>query len=337
MNSPRVTVLMTVYNGLPYIAAAVESILSQTFTDFEFLIINDGSPDNSMAAVAEYRDDRIRVVDNPENIGQTRSLNRGLQLARGELIARLDQDDIALPERLEKQVAFADANPQVAALGTAATIIDEQGIDIGSAPVLTSERTLRWGLLFHNVLSHPSVMFRRSIDPRIVWRFVLGALPGAIVGALFAASLPPDFIRWILTAMVAVSLFTAWRMPHLRLKRRMMLPAGAVIGGLTGTSGGAGILTAPVLLSMKLSGEAFVGTMSACVSVMHVGRIIGYGAAGLMTPAVLADSAVVAVAIFAGNLCGKELRRFTQKVPGRTLEYSVLVICATFAIVGFAE
>jgi hypothetical protein len=163
MSNPRITVLMTVYNGMPYIGAAVESILSQTFTDFEFLIINDGSLDDSMAAVAKYPDDRIRVVENPENIGQTRSLNHGLQLARGELIARLDQDDIALPERLEKQVAFADANPQVAALGTAATIIDEEGSEIGSAPALTSERTLKWSLLFHNTLFHPSVMFRRSI------------------------------------------------------------------------------------------------------------------------------------------------------------------------------
>ena len=102
MSSPRITVLMTVYNGMPYVGAAVESILSQTFTDFEFLIINDGSLDDSMAAVAKYPDDRIRVVENPENIGQTRSLNHGLQLARGKLIARLDQDDIALPERLQK-------------------------------------------------------------------------------------------------------------------------------------------------------------------------------------------------------------------------------------------
>ncbi len=184
---------------------------------------------------------------------------------------------------------------------------------------------------------HRLVMFRRSIDKKVVSRFVLGALPGAILGAVFAASVPPDFIRWSLTAMVAISLFTAWRMPHFRLKRQLMLPAGAVIGGLTGTSGGAGILTAPVLLSMRLSGEAFVATMSACVCVMHVGRLIGYGAAGLMTPAVLADSAVIAVAILGGNLCGKKLRPFTQRLPGRTLEYSVLVACATFAVVGLSE
>ena len=190
-------------------------------------------------------------------------------------------------------------------------------------------------LLLGNV--HRLVMFRRAVRVSVVWRFIVGALPGAVLGALFAAAVPASFIRWSLAAMVGVSLLTAWRMPRFQLRPGAMLPAGALIGGLTGTSGGAGILAAPVLLSMKLSGEAFVATISACVSVMHVGRLIGYGVAGLITPAVLADSAVVAVAIFGGNLCGRELRRFTQRVPGRTLEYSVLVACATFAVVGFVD
>jgi uncharacterized protein len=184
---------------------------------------------------------------------------------------------------------------------------------------------------------HRLIMFRRSIDTTIVRKFVIGALPGAVLGAIFAAALPPSFIRWTLAAMVGVSILTAWRMPTLQLNRGVMLPAGVFIGGLTGTSGGAGILTAPVLLAMNLSGEAFVATISACVSVMHVGRFVGYGAAGFITPGVLADSAVVAVAILAGNFCGKRLRPLTQRIPGRTLEYSVLVACATFALVGFAD
>ena len=128
---PKVTVLMAVYNGERYLRDAVESILCQTFRDFQFLIINDGSTDNTRDLILSYDDARIVLVDSEHNVGQTRSLNRGLELAAGELIARQDADDISEPDRLAKQVAFLERHPEVALLGTWYKEIDVQGTVIG--------------------------------------------------------------------------------------------------------------------------------------------------------------------------------------------------------------
>ena len=161
----KVTVLMPVYNGSRYLRQAIESILGQTWSDFEFLIINDGSNDNSRDIILSFDDRRIRLVDNPSNIGLTKSLNRGLQLARAEYIARQDADDISYPERLERQVKFLDEYPDVVLLGTRTRAIDESGkpqkenllrIPIGLLAI-------RWYLMFQNAFIHSSVMFRRSI------------------------------------------------------------------------------------------------------------------------------------------------------------------------------
>ena len=103
MAQPLITVLMTVYNGAAYLRQSVESVLGQTFKDFEFLIIDDHSRDDSLAIARSYKDSRIVVHSNPENKGQVKSLNAGLGLARGDYIARLDADDLAFPRWLEKQ------------------------------------------------------------------------------------------------------------------------------------------------------------------------------------------------------------------------------------------
>src|SRR3972149_6665359 len=104
MAHSRVTVLMAVYNGLPYLRQAIESVLTQSFTSFELLVVDDASSDGSVACVRSFNDPRVRLVCNERNLRQTASLNRGLELARGEYIARLDQDDLCAPDRLEKQV-----------------------------------------------------------------------------------------------------------------------------------------------------------------------------------------------------------------------------------------
>ncbi|SRR5258708_3779747 len=162
---PRVTVLMAVYNGAAYLRQAVESILTQTFRDFEFLIINDGSTDDSRAIIASYDDSRVRVLDNPENIGLTRSLNRGLAAARGELIARQDADDVSRVTRLERQVAFMDSEPEVVAVGAQARFVNANGKTISAYgwDKLQSDRGLRWQIMFDSAFVHTSVMFRRSI------------------------------------------------------------------------------------------------------------------------------------------------------------------------------
>ena len=110
---PIVTVLMPVYNGKNYLNEAIESVLCQTLTNFEFLIVDDASTDNSIDLINSYNDSRIKLLKNKNNIGQTASLNKGLEMAQGKYIARFDQDDVCLPKRLEEQVAFFKKNPSI--------------------------------------------------------------------------------------------------------------------------------------------------------------------------------------------------------------------------------
>ena len=112
-NLPLITVLMPVYNGEKYLQQAIESILKQTFTDFEFLIINDGSTDNSENIILSYDDSRIRYIKNEENLRLIRTLNKGIELAKGKYIARMDCDDISLPYRFEKQLKEFQNNPHL--------------------------------------------------------------------------------------------------------------------------------------------------------------------------------------------------------------------------------
>lgn len=162
---PRVTVLMPVHNGRRYLRQAIESILHQSFREFEFLIINDGSSDDSRAIILSYDDPRICLIENPTNVGLTKSLNRGLAVARGSLIARQDADDISQSSRLEKQVEFLDNHPQVALLGTQVRTIDGWGRVVRGLPWPKAETELgiRWQLMFDSPLAHTSAMFRREV------------------------------------------------------------------------------------------------------------------------------------------------------------------------------
>ena len=128
---PIVTVLMTVYNGKNYLNEAIESVFCQTLNNYEFLIVDDASTDNSIEIINSYKDSRIKLLKNRENIGQTASLNKGLSIAQGKYIARLDQDDICLPKRLEEQVAFFKKNPSISILCSREYSIDKQGNRIG--------------------------------------------------------------------------------------------------------------------------------------------------------------------------------------------------------------
>ena len=117
---PQVSVVMPVYNGEKYLAEAIDSILNQTFTDFEFIIVDDGSTDGSAGIIRTYqeRDERLRLVQLDHNMGRADARNAGIAVAQGELITSMDADDISLPERLEKQVAFLGSNPRIGGLGT---------------------------------------------------------------------------------------------------------------------------------------------------------------------------------------------------------------------------
>ena len=159
--SPRVSVLMPVYNGELYLAEAVDSILNQTYTNFEFLIIDDGSTDSSAELIKSYDDHRIQLISLPCNNGLVNALNMGLDLARGEYIARMDADDISVPERFERQVHFMDANPDIVVGGSWLETFDGVKQKVW-APPLTNEE-IKSFLLFESVIYHPTVIMRKSI------------------------------------------------------------------------------------------------------------------------------------------------------------------------------
>lgn len=161
--NPKVTVLMSVYNGERFLREAIESILHQTFTDFEFLIINDGSTDQSRDIILSYQDPRIRLIDNDCNIGLTKSLNKGIDLARGEYIARMDADDVSLPERLEKQYQFITRHTDYAVIGGCGAWMDEQSMVTGDIQMLCEFDDLLRHIFWGNILMHPSVFMEKGV------------------------------------------------------------------------------------------------------------------------------------------------------------------------------
>lgn len=163
--TPRLSVILPVYNAGPYLEAAVQSVLDQTFKDFELIAINDGSKDDSLRVLQQFKDPRIRVYTQ-ENKGLIATLNRGISLSAGEFIARMDQDDISMPDRFEKQVAFLDANPEVGLLGTTFAVQIDETVT-GIAAVLLHDHDLRRQLLYKNPFGHGTVMFRRALGEKL--------------------------------------------------------------------------------------------------------------------------------------------------------------------------
>jgi glycosyltransferase involved in cell wall biosynthesis len=139
---------------------AIDSILNQTFSDFEFLIIDDGSTDQSIDQIMLYDDPRIQLIKNKKNLGQSETLNKGINLARGKYIARMDQDDISMPKRLEKQLKFMEDNPQIGVCGSWLQLIGKYK---GIAESETEDDLIKIKLLTNQNLAHPSVMIRKEI------------------------------------------------------------------------------------------------------------------------------------------------------------------------------
>ncbi|CAG5007983.1 D-inositol-3-phosphate glycosyltransferase [Dyadobacter sp. CECT 9275] len=162
---PKVTVLMPVYNAQAFLNKAMESILCQTFTNFEFLIINDGSTDNSENIIQSYSDPRISYYRNEKNEGIIGTLNKGISLAKGKYIARMDADDISLPERLMRQTSFLDDNPVYALVATQISLIDSEGHSAGEwkDDLITGSDQIKRKMPFTNCIAHPSVMIKTEI------------------------------------------------------------------------------------------------------------------------------------------------------------------------------
>ena len=154
---------MPVYNGGRYLSSAFESILNQTFTDFEFIAVNDGSTDRTAQILDEYKDPRIRVL-HQTNCGLACSLNRGIRESSGEYIARMDADDISEPDRLSHQMEFLNTHPDYVLVGTNALMITQDGVPLCSFDNPTTDKNLRQVLFekYQSPFVHGSVMFRRN-------------------------------------------------------------------------------------------------------------------------------------------------------------------------------
>jgi len=157
---PKVTVLMPVYNAEKFLSEAIDSILKQSFADFEFIIINDGSTDKSRPIIESYPDSRIKLYDNENNLGIIATLNKGFKLAQGELIARMDADDISLPDRLKLQVDFFNTHPSIGACGGWVKKFGQLNF---ISKYYTEPADIKAAFLFNVSLAHPTAMIRKKI------------------------------------------------------------------------------------------------------------------------------------------------------------------------------
>ncbi len=161
---PFVSVLMSVCNAEPYLSAAMQSVLNQDYADFEFIIVADPCSDNSLNVVSSFSDSRINLLLNTYNYGLARSLNRGLETARGKYVIRMDADDISLPTRFSRQIAFMESNPEIGLSGCFLEIIGSGGGWVRFLPV--DHETLHSHLIFGPLLAHPTVIMRLELLKR---------------------------------------------------------------------------------------------------------------------------------------------------------------------------
>jgi len=161
-NKPLVSVVMPVYNGEKFLRYSIKSILNQTYRNFEFIIIDDGSTDNSLKIIKDYQkiDNRIKIIINKKNLGQSRSLKIGLKIAEGEYYSKMDQDDISDKKRLEKEVEFLEINKDYIVVGSNLEIIDEKNETIGYRFYPQNYEEIKKLIIFKSPFAYPSVMIR---------------------------------------------------------------------------------------------------------------------------------------------------------------------------------
>lgn len=155
-----ISVIMSVYNEEDYIADAIDSILEQTYDNFEFIIIDDCSKDNTSSIIRTFKDNRIRFIQNTENLGLTRNLNKAIDMAKGTFIARMDSDDISLPDRFEKQLGYLYDHPEISLVSCQTETFGDKNL---IENVISDPDILKATMLIRPVLAHPGFMFRREI------------------------------------------------------------------------------------------------------------------------------------------------------------------------------
>ncbi|WP_374166342.1 glycosyltransferase family 2 protein [Arcticibacter sp. MXS-1] len=156
---PRISVVLPVYNAEKYVGEAVDSILAQTYKDFELLVINDASTDRSLEVLEQYKDRRIRLINNEENLKVVKSLNKGIDLAQGEFIARMDADDISHPLRFERQLNYLERNPDIDICGS---WVQTFGSEHHILKAAVEHEHIRARLFFLNPMFHPAIIFKRE-------------------------------------------------------------------------------------------------------------------------------------------------------------------------------
>jgi len=158
---PKVSIILPTYNRCHFLLQAIESVLNQTFKDFELIIINDGSTDETKEFLKTIKDRRV-VIINQKNAGLTKSLNKGLKIAKGEFIARIDDDDVWIDsKKLEKQIDFLTTHPEYVLCGGGAIVIDEKGKELFRWLLPETDKKIREKILFQNQIIHSSVVFRK--------------------------------------------------------------------------------------------------------------------------------------------------------------------------------
>ncbi len=162
-----VSIIMSVYNGDKYLRESIDSLLRQTYEDFEFIIINDGSTDLSKEIICSYQDGRIVFIDRSNNLGLTKSLNQALSLTKGKYIARQDADDISLKSRIEEQIYFLEQNKEISILGTGTELFNSSRT-LKRFIYSKNHDDIKFQLLhFFNPLPHPTLMFRRKVAEKL--------------------------------------------------------------------------------------------------------------------------------------------------------------------------
>lgn len=172
-NNPVISIILPVYNGGRFLSLALKSVLQQTFTDFECILVNDGSTDDSEAIIQTFTDSRIIYVKNEKNSGLIFSLNRGIEMARGKYIARMDADDICLPQRLEKQYEYLELHPETAVVATSIIFINNEGEHTGQWEL--DKKTITYSSIKNemprsNCIAHPGVMIRTDIIRKLRYK-----------------------------------------------------------------------------------------------------------------------------------------------------------------------
>jgi uncharacterized membrane protein YfcA len=184
---------------------------------------------------------------------------------------------------------------------------------------------------------HRTWMFRASVDRRVAMLVAAGTVPGALLGGLLLSRLPGLWVTGLMLATTVIALLRARGLVKLRVGRGALFAAGSAIGALAATSGGAGFLIAPLLMSSGLRGQVYVATISCCAVALHLGRILGYGLSGLLRPELLQPTAVLLAGLLIGNVIASRLR---SRIPGTLepkLELAALLITTLFSLVGVAR